>query len=128
MIIDIKAGRKNKHMADIPWVMVWMVIILLLLAAVSLALRRKEKKPADYFSFFTMGAIWLAIGLPLGNPGLWFLGLVFMAAGLAHRKEWKKNRKGWKRLGRNERVMLAAAIASGAAFLAMGLLIYFSMV
>ena len=113
-------------MADIPWVMVWMVIILLLLAAVSLALRRKEKKPADYFSFFIMGIIWLSIGLPLGNPGLWFLGLVFMAAGIAHRKEWKKNRKGWKRLGRNERVMLAAAIASGAAFLAMGLLIYFS--
>lgn len=43
-----------------------------------------------YRVFFTLGIVWLPIGIATDNPGLLGLGAVFLIAGLANRSKWKK--------------------------------------
>ncbi|MBN2112124.1 hypothetical protein JW707_03420 [Candidatus Woesearchaeota archaeon] len=82
----------------------WIILGLLVLFGIALVvLWRKNSYKTDYYNLFIIGILWFAIGLPMGNNLLWMLGLVFMFAGLAHKKEWKENRRTWKKLSDKER-------------------------
>ncbi len=82
------------------------IIILLLAAAIFVTIKyskNKSKKGPDYYAFFLIGIIWLAIGIPFNNVPLWALGLVFFIVGLANKKKWKSNKVKWKDLDKKEK-------------------------
>lgn len=57
-------------------------------------INRKERKEPDYRVFFTLGLIWLPLGIvfftSMSNPTFLGLGTVFLIIGLANRDKWKK--------------------------------------
>ncbi|MBW2982439.1 LPXTG cell wall anchor domain-containing protein [Candidatus Woesearchaeota archaeon] len=109
----------------IPWILIAIAGIIILLAAVVLLIRRKKKIPPDYYVFFIIGITWLPLGLVFKNPAFWGMGLIFMAIGLAHKKEWKKNHKTWKQLDKEERkIRIMLLIVLGILVLA-GLVLFF---
>ncbi|MGC9310200.1 MAG: hypothetical protein ACP5E4_00580 [Candidatus Aenigmatarchaeota archaeon] len=77
-------------------------------------LQEKNKRPPDYYNLFIIGIIWLAVGLPFQNYALAGLGLAFMLAGLAHKKDWEKNRVRWSDLTPEEKKLrMAVTVALG---------------
>jgi uncharacterized membrane protein len=84
----------------VAWILIAIIILLIIFGIIAiLATKKGKKKPTDYYSLFVMGIIWLPLGIvfmindySLGNI-FFILGLVYMIMGLAHKKEWKKNRQ-----------------------------------
>jgi len=66
------------------------VLIILTGWAVAYLLLKKNKKP-DYYSLFTIGVIWLVVGVPFGNYCLYGMGAVFLLVALAHKRKWKQH-------------------------------------
>lgn len=98
----------------IPWILIAVAVLIILLAVVAILIRKKHKSPPDYYSFFVMGIIWLPIGIAAGNSALWMMGLAFMAVGLVHKDEWKKNHRPWNKLDKGEqKLRLVVIIALG---------------
>jgi len=87
----------------IPWILIAVLVTLIILAVVAVIMKKKYKSPTDYYAFFVIGITWLPLGLVFKNPALWGMGLVFMAVGLAHKKDWKKNHKPWNKLTKEEK-------------------------
>ena len=86
-----------------PWLIVSIGVLIILLGIIAVLVARKnqgKKRKTDYYSFFIMGIIWLPFGIAMqiidSDSSLGFifiaLGLAYSIIGLAHRKEWKKNR------------------------------------
>jgi len=88
-----------------PWILIAIAVLIIILAVAAILIRKKTKTPPDYYNLFLIGLIWVVIGIPLKNNVLWMLGFVFMLAGLVHKKDWKKNRRRWKDLDKNERII-----------------------
>ena len=82
-------------MAATPWLLVGIGLLIIILAVLFLRSRKTNKRPPDYYNFFIFGIIWLPLGILFNNNVLWMLGLVFLIAGLVHKKDWKKNRVRW---------------------------------
>jgi len=89
----------------IPWILIAVAVLILLLAVAAIFIRKKHKTPPDYYNLFIIGMMWVVIGIPLKNNVLWMMGLVFMTAGLVHKKDWKKNRRRWKDMDKDERII-----------------------
>ncbi len=95
------------------WVIFAVAALIIILLVFALIFRDKNHK-TDYHAFFIMGVIWVGAGIPLmvsaNSSVLFILGLVFMAMGLVHQKEWKKNIKDrknhWKKLSKKEKKKL----------------------
>lgn len=95
------------------WVMIAVGILIILLLILAIIFRDKNHK-TDYHAFFMMGIIWVGAGIPLmvsaNSPALFIMGLVFMAVGLIHQKEWKKNIKDrknkWKKMSKKDKKKL----------------------
>ena len=91
-------------MSAIPWILVAIGLVVVLLGVVVWK-SRKERRPTDYRSYFTMGIIWVASGLILSllpwllhgeefsSTGSFFLmmGLGYMIIGLINRDKWGKH-------------------------------------
>ncbi len=106
------------------WIMVSILALILLLGVVFLVKRRYagKRQPTDYYTMFIIGIIWMAVGLIPGNYVFLIMGIAMAAAGLAHKSEWKKNRKDWDRIGsKQKRFMLLAMAAVMGAVLAAAL-------
>jgi len=71
------------------------LVVLLILA---LIINKGKIRPPDYYAFFIMGIIWLALGLPLKNYTLSAMGIVFTIVGLVNKDKWKENRQSWETL------------------------------
>ena len=86
-----------------PWIAISIIILGLLatIFAVILYKRKGAKHELDYRTLFTMGIIFTAVGISTSNPGMWVLGLAFMAIGITNKKKWKKQRK-WSELSKKE--------------------------
>ena len=86
------------------WLLIAIGIILLILLAVAVFIKKKTNKPTDYYTLFIIGLIWTISGafylfIPVIKMNFFFIiGLVFMIIGLANRKKWKQNKKNWKNL------------------------------
>ena len=93
-------------MSSIPWLIIAVGVLLIIgLIVFFLVVRKQKKRPTDYYNLFVIGIIWTAFGIVLRGQMYFFfiLGLVFMGIGLAHKKEWKKNRVRWEDLTPRER-------------------------
>jgi len=81
-----------------PWILISVLIVLIILGIVAILAKKKNKRPIDYYSFFIIGIIWTAFGIPLKNFALWGAGIVFLIIGLVNKNKWKKNRVRWSDL------------------------------
>ena len=86
----------------------WFVLVVLVaLGVLAIVIsKKKTNKSTNYFSLFVMGIVWFPLGLvmwiinrdlTIGNV-FTVLGFVYLAMGLAHKSEWKKNRRIWDKL------------------------------
>ena len=106
------------------WIVAAVLVLILLLGAIFLVRRRYagKKQPTDYYTLFIMGIIWMVIGFIPDNYAFLIIGVFMAVIGLAHRSEWKKNRKDWDKIGnRQKRLMLLAMAAVIAAVFAVAL-------
>jgi amino acid transporter len=110
-------------MDSIPFILVGILFLVILLAVAFFVFKKKNMAEPDYYSFFIMGIIWLAAGIPLGNTALMIMGLVFTALGLANRNKWKKQKKWGELTGpeRNVRIILIAVLVF---FALLGIVVY----
>jgi hypothetical protein len=113
------------------WIILSLIVLLLLVFLVGLSLNKgKKMPPTDYYTFFIMGLIWLAVGIPFmfSDSGSFFfiMGLVFIAIGLVHKDEWKKNHKAnmWKNLTKDQKRMKGLLIWTLIGLLILGLLFF----
>ena len=89
-------------------------IFVLLVLFVVLFVKRKEKRPPDYYMLFIMGIISIPFGIASGNPGFSLAGLVLMIIGLANKDKWEKNRLDWRKQwkeGGKVALLVALAVA-----------------
>jgi hypothetical protein len=119
-------------MNSFPWLLTSIALALLaLLIVFAIIYSKKGKKhEIDYYNFFIMGIIWLGAGIPLGtssgNWGLFIMGIAFMVMGLAHKKEWNKNRLYWENLPKKQRkIRLWTLIILGLLVLSLALFVFF---
>ena len=87
----------------LPWILIAVGILIILLGIAYIISVKKKKRPVDYYNFFIIGIIWAGAGIPLKNYALSVIGLIFMAVGLFNKDKWKKNRKRWKDLDKDEK-------------------------
>src|SRR4030043_2081396 len=96
--------------SSIFWIIVSIATLLVVLGVLAFLFTRKKKRPTNYYAIFILGVCLIPVGIPTGNYAISALGLIYMILGLAHRKEWKKNRFSWKKLGNSERILYAVAM------------------
>lgn len=111
-------------MSSIPWIMISILIVLVLLGVIAILATRKKKTKPDYYTFFIMGIIWLAIGIPLDNWGLTAMGFIFAIVGLVHKDKWKENRQTWDKLDSTEKKIKIVIIAILGLLVLAGLVVY----
>tara|TARA_Y100000034_G_C6902291_1_gene417587 strand:- start:2697 stop:3053 length:357 start_codon:yes stop_codon:yes gene_type:complete len=91
-------------MGSAPWIMIAIGVLLVLLLIIFIIFRMKKNHKPDYYNFFVIGTAWTLIGIVFRENSFFFImGLVFMAIGLAHKKDWKKNHRTWKQLSNQEK-------------------------
>jgi len=74
------------------WVGLAIFILLIILLVVWLfKMNKKNKLPIDYYTWFSIGIVWVIVGIFFHNAGLSTMGLVFMILSLIHKKDWKRN-------------------------------------
>ena len=115
-------------MDAIPWIMISIAILLVIgLFVFVLAMRKQKKRPTDYYNLFIMGIIWTAFGVVMEGQMYFFIliGLVFMAIGITHKKEWKKNRVRWKDLNKKERKFKKGLMIILGILVLVGLVLFF---
>lgn len=108
-----------------PWILILIGVLLVLglIVAIYAARMRKDAIP-DYRTFFYMGIVWMAIGIPLDNLALSGMGVAFTIAGLVNRKKWKKEKK-WSELSKKEKELKKIVIAFASLLLVAGIIVFF---
>lgn len=106
----------------LPLVTIIAILIIFLLVIVIYRSKGQRMEP-DYRVFFILGITWLPIGIATENPGLWGLGIVFMALGLANRSKWKEQPK-WSELDPQKRKIKILIILGVTVLLFVGLAFY----
>jgi uncharacterized membrane protein len=118
-------------MAEIPWILVSVGIVVVILAVFSIVVtllnKKRERKP-DYFMFFIMGIIWLGAGIPLyitsNNFFFPIMGIIFMIIGLVHKKKWKANHRTFKQMSPEERKLHVISMIVLGVLLLIGVVAY----
>jgi len=110
------------------WLIIAILIAVIILGILAVVLRYmgKEKKRPDYYSFFVMGFIWLAIGIPLQNNALMLLGAVFAVVGLANIDKWDKTKRTpWKKMKDKDKKLRIIILTVLGAFILAGIILFF---
>jgi len=106
-------------MSAIPWILVSIAGAILVLGAVVVWMLKKGKyrNEPDYRAFFWMGLVWVIIGGPViwligefSMSGLFAIGVIFLAMGLANRDKWGKEGKLTKQEAKRKVIAVIAAV------------------
>jgi len=77
------------------------IVILAVIGVIILLKTPNEKRKVDYRAYYTMGLIWLPVGIVfwivLDNIAFLGLGVVFLSIGLANKDKWGKTAKSRKK-------------------------------
>jgi len=78
-------------MSTFPWIAITigLLIVGLLVGFTVFYRKRKEGMEPDYRTFFTMGIIFLPLGIASENYAFFIMSMVFIAIGLLNRSKWK---------------------------------------
>ena len=107
------------------WIIAMISVLILVLAFVAVYVRKKKKVPTDYYSLFVMGSIWLLFGVLLDYSLFLIMGLVFVIIGVTNKDKWKKNRRKWAKMGKDEKKLFVIAIVVLVALLVAGVAVFF---
>jgi|GEM_PF-888726 len=119
-------------MSAMPWIIISIVagiLVVLAVAAIIWKHRRNEyfSKGPDYRAFFWMGLVWVIVGGPVmwlyrefSMSGLFAIGVVFLAMGLANRDKWGKQ----ERLSRQESNRKIIAVIAGILLVLAGIIAF----
>ena len=77
--------------------MIVIAAVILLLLVATIILRKNRKTPTNYKSFFTVGIIWIPLGIATQNYVFIVLGGLFILYGLLNKGKWKDYPK-WREL------------------------------
>lgn len=104
-------------MGTIPWIAITigLLIVGLLIGLIVFYRNRKEGVEPDYRTFFTMGIIFLPLGIASENYAFFIMSMVFIAIGLLNRSKWKDTPK-WSELPTDKR-RLKLVLVGGLALL-----------
>lgn len=104
-------------MGNIPWIAITigLLIVGLLVGLIVFYRNRKEGVEPDYRTFFTMGVIFLPLGIASDNYAFLIMSMVFIAIGLVNRSKWKDEPK-WSELPDRQR-RLKLILVGGLTFL-----------
>jgi hypothetical protein len=115
-------------------IIIWIILGLLLLfglIAIIVARKTKGRHKTDYYALFVMGITWIPLGIILmstdssiGNI-FFILGLVYMAIGLAHKKEWKKNHVPFSKLSNKKKRMKRIMMIISGLLILIGLIVFY---
>lgn len=112
-------------MIQIPWILITILITLVLLGILSFVLFKKKKRPIDYYSWFIIGICWIPLGIISKNHFFWIMGLAFMSIGLYNKDKWKKNRRKWSKLSKEEKILVTAIMVILLVLVVLGLVFFF---
>lgn len=104
-------------------ILIGIAIFGLLIGVVVYNKNKGQKIEPDYRVFFSLGIMWLPIGIATDNPGLWGMGAIFMILGLANRKKWKEEPK-WSELSPERRRIRLIIIGGMTVLLLVGILAF----
>jgi hypothetical protein len=114
-------------MMDAPVIVAVLVGLLglgLLVVVFVVKSKRGEALTTDYRALAVMGMIWVPVGVAIGNPGLWTVGVIFLVTGLVNRDKWKEQ-KAWSDLSMVERRTRLVLLVGLALLLVVGLAVFF---
>lgn len=112
---------------DLPVVLAIVIgLVAIGLLVMFLVIKQRGQIPTEtnYRAFFIMGLAWLAIGVPLKNPGLYGMGTVFTIVGILNRDKWGQER-GWSDLSLEERRLKLFLVIGLTILLLLGVAVYF---
>ena len=89
----------------IPWVLIAVAVLAIVLAVVYF----KRKVKPNYHAVFTLGIVFLILGMGNDDTFMWIAGAVMLIVGIANKDKWKV--KKWKDMRKNERIMKGVIIA-----------------
>lgn len=112
-------------MKQIPWIILAIIILLLIVGISVMVFSKKKRRKPDYYTFFIMGIIWLAAGIPLEMYPLSAMGLLFTVVGLANKQKWKENHPEWEDLTENEKRNKLILIGISSLLVIAGLIVFF---
>ncbi len=132
---DLNSKSQNVNSCDkmIPWILISIALAAIVLAILGILIMKKKKwkKEVDYRNYFTMGAIWVLVGIVFfiifeNIIGGWFLlmGLVYLSIGLKNKDKWGKPQK----VSPKSQQMLMIGVLIGIIVLVIGILLYELMV
>jgi MFS superfamily sulfate permease-like transporter len=67
------------------------------------------KRGPEYRAIFTLGSIWIFLGIASKSPPIWILGALFFIVGFVNMKKWKDIKR-WHQLSKKERTIKALVI------------------
>ena len=113
---------------EIPWILVSVAILILALAVLFVVWAKKDnKRTVDYRSYYTMGIVWLPLGIIFtvifeNIVGIFFfvMGVIYLSIGLKNRDKWGKPQK----IPKKQQRMLAIAVLVGVLLLVAGILAF----
>lgn len=107
------------------WLYGAVLAAIIILAVIAIVMRKKNKLPPDYKSFFYIGLMWIAVGLVAIKENYFFLimGVAFAIIGLSHKKDWEKNHRKWSDIDPKERKIKIAIVIALGFFLAAGIVL-----
>lgn len=115
--------------SPIPWILVAVLGIIILLAVFAIYMKKKYKRPTDYYAFFIIGLIWTVFGIftyITDKEFIFFaLGVVFLVIGLVNKDKWKKNRITWSKLKKDEKLVRIWVMVILGILVLFGLIVFF---
>ena len=110
-------------MTEMPWVLILIVGLILVLAVLifSLYKHRKKNYRPDYRGLFILGVIFLFLGILMSLSVFWIIGVIYMIVGVVHKDKWKKNRRTWNKMKKNERKVFIGIIIALLLFFVVGI-------
>jgi hypothetical protein len=99
-------------------------ILVIILAVVAVMMKKKYKRPTDYYTLFIIGVTWLPLGMATRNYAFTVIGVVLVGIGLANRDKWKKNHLTWNKMHPDERKITAVVMAVLGIMVLAGILVF----
>ena len=110
-------------MENIYWILIGITTLIILFSFMFLF--RKSKHTINYHNLLIIGVVWLIIGIPTKNYVLSIIGIIIIITGLVHRKDWKKDKKRWKDMNKNEKKIFIIFIVALLLGFVIGISIYY---
>lgn len=85
------------------WIILSAIIALAVIGIAIIFLQKKTNRKPDFYALFSLGIMWVPIGLVLKMYPLMTVGAFLAIIGLGNHSKWEKNKVHWDNLSTRER-------------------------